>query len=145
MTKPVMMKILINTAKVMLICCGLLFIAFFIYANVNPPTPGERIYMARPTQIAVLTLPEKFSPTDSANLSNYLNGNSAFYNNTITMGSKTLCVTFDPRKTDRKTALAYATAMDGRLKERVFADQMPECPVNMLFLQRMKYALCIRK
>lgn len=139
------MKILLTIAKSLLIFCGLLFIALFIYANMTPPTPGEKIYMSHPTKIAVLTLPMEFSAMDSAKLSTYLGDNKAVYSNTITMASNTLCITFDPRKTDRSAVMAYASGFDKRLQERVFADHMPECPVNLLFLQKVKYALCIRK
>ena len=139
------MKLLKRTAKVITGTLLVLFIFFFIYANINPPSPGERIYLENPTKIVVFNFPTSYNSGDSLALKTHFFKNAAVYSTVITMSSQTLCVTYDPRKTDRKEMIDYTNLYDANIKERIMASGSKECPVNMLAFKKVKYALSIRK
>lgn len=123
----------------------IVFLSFFVYANFSPPTAGERLYLENPTKIAVLNFPDKYTASDSLCLKKYLSKNTAIYSSVITMSSRTLCITFDPRKAERNQMLDYAASYDKAIKERIMPSYLKECPVNLLLFRKAKYALYVRK
>ena len=138
------MKSIKSVIKVLFVIVLVSIFVFFLYANINPPSLGERLYLKNPTQIMVANFPDSFTASDSASLKKYLSENNAIYSSVITMNSNTVCVTYDPRKMNRKEALNYTTAFNHFIKERVMPTSLKECPVNLLLFKRMKYAFCIR-
>lgn len=140
------MKFLLKLVRLTAILVLVLFAGFFIYANWNPPSLGEHIYMENPTQIVVCSFPATYTARDSAALAAYFRSEPGVHSTVITLGSQTLCVTLDPRETGRGQVLAAAKAFDPAVRERVMPAG-PQCPVDgpLYTLRKVKYALCFRK
>ncbi|MFZ6025404.1 MAG: hypothetical protein ACOYVG_13215 [Bacteroidota bacterium] len=139
------MKLIKRIAKGILILLLVLFAGLFIYANWNKPSLGERIYMENPTQIVVMNFPASFTPKDSAAIDQYFQSQKGVYSNIISLKSKTLCVTIDPRETDRSAILAAARQYNISIIEREPLSSKPECPVNLNAFRKITYALNIRR
>lgn len=122
-----------------------LFATLFIYANWNKPSLGERIYMENPTQIVVLSFPTNFTAVDSAKLDTYLLSKEGIYSTVISLKTQTLCVTIDPRKTDRANIIASAAKFNPKIIEREPLSSRAECPVNLNAFRKVTYALNVRK
>ena len=140
-------SLLYKVAKGVGYSVGILFIILFVYANTSKPSLGEKAYMERPTQLAVLTLPNQFSQQDSLSTMQYLLQNKAVYNASITMYSKTLAITVDAKHISRDEIIKKVQSFNPAIKERVMASTRPECPVAgpLHNLHQIKYALCIRQ
>lgn len=129
----------------MAILVFVLFASLCIYANWNKPSLGERVYMENPTQIVVMSFPGSFTTQDSAVLDNYFLAQKGVYSNVISLKSGTLCVTIDPRETDRRSILMAAQTHNRLIVERQPLNSRAECPVNMHAFRKITYALNVRK
>jgi hypothetical protein len=132
--------------KILLSVLVLFFAGFLLYANWRPPSLGERLYMENPTQIVVFSFPASYTARDSAAMKTYFASKQGVYSSVVTLCSQTLCVTIDPRKTNRSAMLEAARGFDPGVRERVMKAG-PQCPVDgpLYTLQKVKYALCFRK
>ncbi len=139
------MKLIKRIAKGILILVLVLFASLFIYANWNKPSLGERVYMENPTQIVVMSFPDSFTNKDSAAIDNYFLSQKGVYSNIVSLKSQTLCVTIDPRETDRSTILASAQKFNTSIVEREPLSAKAECPVNLNAFRKITYALNVRK
>lgn len=139
------MKLIKRIAKGILILVLVLFTGLFIYANWSKPSLGERVYMENPTQIVVMHFPDSFTDKDSAAVDNYFMSQKGVYSNIVSLKSQTLCVTIDPRKTDRATILSAARQYHPSIIERKPLSSRAECPVNLNAFRKITYALNIRK
>lgn len=139
------MKLIKRITKVILSVILVLFASLFIYANWNKPSLGERIYMENPTQIVVMSFPASFTAKDSSAIDQYFMAQKGVYSNIVSLKSQTLCVTIDPRKTDRKTILSAANEYNTAIIERDPLSTKAECPVNLNAFRKITYALNIRK
>lgn len=139
------MKLIKRIAKGILILFLVLFASLFIYANWNKPSLGERVYMENPTQIVVMSFPEGFTGKDSAEIDQYFMSQKGVYSNVVSLKSQTLCVTIDPRKTDRSTILEAAHQYSSSIIEREPLSTRAECPVNLYAFRKITYALNVRK
>jgi hypothetical protein len=139
------MKMIKKIAKVLLITCLVLFASLFIYANWNKPSLGEKVYMENPTQILVMTLPENFTEKDSAAVDRFLSGQEGVYSTVISRNSQTLCITFDPRETNRSGMIETMSAYSTSIRERAPLSNRAECPVNLNAFRKITYALNVRK
>lgn len=139
------MKIIKKIAKALLITCLVLFASLFIYANWNKPSLGERVYMENPTQIVVMTLPENFTEKDSTSVDRFLSAQEGVYSTVISRNSQTLCITFDPRETNRSSMIETMSAFNSAILERAPLSNRAECPVNLNAFRKITYALNVRK
>jgi len=139
------MKLIKKIAKVFLVIGLVLFASLFIYANWNKPSLGERVYMENPTQIVVMTLPTDFSAKDSIAVDGFLSGQKSVYSNVISRNSQTLCITFDPRETDRNTMIEKMSGFNAGIQERAPLSNRAECPVNLNAFRKITYTLNVRK
>lgn len=139
------MKLIKRIAKGVLILVLVLFTTLFIYANWSKPSLGERIYMENSTQIVVLSFPASFSAVDSTKLDTYFLSKEGVYSTVISLKSQTLCVTIDPRKTDRANIIASAARLNPQIIEREPLSSRAECPVNLNAFRKVTYALNVRK
>jgi hypothetical protein len=139
------MKMIKKIAKGLLITCLVLFATLFIYANWNKPSLGEKVYMENPTQIVVMTLPENFTEKDSAAVDRFLTGQEGVYSTVISRHSQTLCITFDPRETNRSSMIKTMSAYNTSIRERAPLSNRAECPVNLNAFRKITYALNVRK
>ena len=139
------MKLIKKIAKALLITCLVLFASLFIYANWNKPSLGEKVYMENPTQIVVMTLPENFTEKDSAAVDRFLTDQEGVYSTVISRKSQTLCITFDPRETDRSSMIKTMSAFNTSIQERAPLSNRAECPVNLNAFRKITYALNVRK
>lgn len=139
------MKLIKRIAKGILILVLVLFASLFIYANWNKPSLGERVYMENPTQIVVMSFPDTFTPVDSAAIDSYFLSQKGVYSNIVSLKSQTLCVTIDPRETDRTAILVSARNFNASIIEREPLSAKAECPVNLNAFRKITYALNVRK
>lgn len=139
------MKLIKRIAKAILIVVLVLFTSLFIYANWNKPSLGEKVYMENPTQIVVMSFPASFTGKDSAAIDNYFMSQKGVYSNIVSLKSQTLCVTIDPRETDRSSILAEAKKYNTSIIEREPLSSRAECPVNLNAFRKITYALNVRK
>lgn len=139
------MKLIKNIAKALLITCMVLFASLFIYANWNKPSLGEKVYMENPTQIVVMTLPENFTEKDSVSADQFLSTQEGVYSTVISRNSQTLCITFDPRETNRSSMIETMSAYNASIVERAPLSNRAECPVNLNAFRKITYALNVRK
>jgi hypothetical protein len=139
------MKLIKNITKAIMITCLVLFASLFIYANWNKPSLGEKVYMENPTQIVVMTLPENFTEKDSASVDQFLLRQEGVYSSVISRNSQTLCITYDPRETNRSHMIETMSAFNGSIKERAPLSNRAECPVDMNAFRKITYALNVRK
>lgn len=139
------MKLIKRIAKGILILVLVLFASLFIYANWSKPSLGERVYMENPTQIVVMNFPASFHQQDSAAMDRYFLSQEGVYSNVISLKSQTLCVTIDPRKTDRSAILSAARQYNASIIEREPLSARAECPVNLNAFRKITYALNVRK
>jgi len=139
------MKLIKRIAKGILIMVLVLFASLFIYANWNKPSLGERVYMENPTQIVVMSFPATFTGKDSAAMDNYFMSQKGVYSNIVSLKSQTLCVTIDPRETDRAAILDAARTYNASITEREPLSARAECPVNLNAFRKITYALNVRK
>ncbi len=139
------MKLIKRIAKGILVMVLVLFASLFIYANWNKPSLGEKVYMENPTQIVVMSFPEGFTGKDSADIDQYFMAQKGVYSNVVSLKSQTLCVTIDPRKTDRSAILDAARQYNTSITEREPIGSAAECPVNLGAFRKITYALNIRK
>jgi hypothetical protein len=144
-TKTTKMKLIKRIAKGILILVLVLFASLFIYANWSKPSLGERVYMENPTEIVVMTFPASFTGKDSAGVDNYFLAQKGVYSNIVSLKSQTLCVTIDPRETNRATILSAARQYNQSIVEREPLSSRAECPVNLNAFRKITYALNIRK
>lgn len=141
------MKLLKKTGWISLSVFALLCISFFVYANLKPPTLGEKLYMGHPTQIVVMLVPQNFTANDSASLIQYIKKEPVVSSAILNRESHILCVTFDPAKTTRGKMIQYTQAFNSGIAERIIANPGPQCPVGgaLYTIAKMKYALNLRK
>lgn len=139
------MKLIKKIAKAFMMTCLVLFATLFIYANWNKPSLGERVYMENPTQIVVMTLPETFTEKDSAMVDQFLMRKEGVYSTVISRYSNTLCITIDPRETDRSSMIKSMAAFNPSIQERAPLNNRAECPVNLNAFRKITYALNVRK
>ncbi|TDO23439.1 hypothetical protein [Sediminibacterium goheungense] len=139
------MKLIKRITKGILILFLVLFASLFIYANWSEPSLGERVYMENPTQIVVMRFPEGFTGKDSAAIDHYFMTQKGVYSNIVSLNSQTLCVTIDPRVTNRSAILDAAKAYNTSIVERAPLNSRAECPVNLHAFRKITYALNVRK
>jgi hypothetical protein len=139
------MKTIKKMLRVLAVTFLLLFSVLFIYANWHKPTLGERIYMENPTQIVVMRLPDNFSARDSLGVLAFFDAQEGVYSNIVRPSAHTLCVTIDPRKTDRSSILEKGMSFHPGIVEREPLQARAECPVNLGPFRKLTYALNIRK
>jgi len=139
------MKLIKRIAKAILILVLVLFASLFIYANWNKPSLGEKVYMENPTQIVVMSFPDSFTGKDSTAIDNYFMSQKGVYSNIVSLKSQTLCVTIDPRETDRSAILKAAKKYNTSIIEREPLSSRAECPVNLNAFRKITYALNVRK
>ncbi len=101
--------------------------------------------MENPTQIVVMTLPENFTEKDSAAVDRFLASQEGVYSNVISRNSQTLCITFDPRETNRSSMIETMAAYNTSIRERAPISNRAECPVNLNAFRKITYALNVRK
>ncbi|MBS1731113.1 MAG: hypothetical protein JSS67_10100 [Bacteroidetes bacterium] len=141
------MMILKKTGWIFLSILGLLFVSFFVYANLKPPTLGEKLYMAHPTQIVVMLVPEKMNMADSASLIQHIKKEAFVSSAILNRTSHILCVTFDPARVNRQEMIHNIQAFDSNITERIITNPGPQCPVDgaLYTIAKFKYALNLRK
>ena len=141
------MNLLKKTGWITLSVLALLFISFFVYANLKPPTLGEKLYIGHPTQIIVMLVPQNFSAKDSASLIQYIKKEPVVSSAILNRESHILCVTFDPAKTTREKMIEYTQVFNSDITERIIANPGPQCPVGgaLYTITKMKYDLNLRK
>ena len=141
------MKYLKKTALISFSIFAILFISFFVYANLKPPTLVEKIYMEHPTQIVVMMVPQNFTSTDSSFLIQYIKKQPVVSSAILNRKSHILCVTFDPAKTTRDQMIQYTQGFNSEITERIITNPGPQCPVGgaLYTIAKMKYALNLRK
>ncbi len=101
--------------------------------------------MENPTQIVVMTLPENFTEKDSAAVDRFISNQEGVYSTVISRNSQTLCITFDPRETNRSSMIETMSAYNTSIRERAPLSNRAECPVNLNAFRKITYALNVRK
>ena len=138
------MGILKKTLKVSAITVGVMFGAFFVYANLEEPTLGEKIYMSDPTGIAMLEVNNNSTPEKVAAELKTVQGVTS---HTYLPEKQTLVVTYSKKETDRQTILSALETGGIDAHEVKIESNRPQCPVHGYLdaFYRAKYALNIRK
>lgn len=122
----------------------IMFIAFFVYANLEVPTPGEQIYMSNPTGIAMLNVDNNTDPDALAEKVSRLTGVTS---HTYVPETHTLVITYSRNQTDRNTVVSGISSAGIAATEKVISSNKPQCPVHKYLdvFYKAKYALNIRK
>lgn len=138
------MKALKTILKVTGITLGILFITFFVYANLEKPSLGEQVYMSHPTGIALLSITGKVTEHDVAA---QLKKSKGVTSHTYIPGDKTLVVTYSKNETGREEIVSGLLANGISAVEKKIAEDKPQCPVHGYLdaFYQAKYALNIRK
>lgn len=136
-----MIKTFLKVAGVILLAA---FIGFFAYANMEPLSPGERIYMANPTGIALLRVNNTI---EEQKINNELLQIAGVTSHTYLPEQQTLVVTYSSKNTKKETITASLQASGIEVSEKVITTDKPQCPVHEYIdmLNQAKYALNIRK
>lgn len=144
MANTAIMKILKTTLKVTATTLGIMFIAFFVYANLEKPSLGEQIYMSNPTGIAVLEIEEGATASDIAQQLSTIEGVTS---HTYIQDNHSLIVTYSKNETDRQGIISSLMAAGTTAIEKTIESNKPQCPVHGYLdaFYTAKYALNIRK
>lgn len=138
------MSILKKTLKITAITAGVMFGAFFVYANLEAPTAGEKIYMSDPTGISMLEVTNNSSPE---NISGQLATVPGVTSHTYLPEQRKLVITYSKKETDRQTLLSELIAGGIDAREIKIESNRPQCPVHGYLdaFYKAKYALNVRK
>ncbi len=141
------MKTLKKLLKTTAIATLTLFLAFFAYANLVPPGPGERIYMEQPTGLTLVKLPEQFTDADAQALSPQIDRQKGVSSFTFSTQQHLLALTYDANTTTEHDVIDNIRSLGLDVSKNIIASHTPQCPVHKYLdgFYRIKYALCIRK
>lgn len=129
------------------ITIGILFLAFFVYANWTPPTAGERIYMSNPTGISAITIPTNYTDKDISSLTDELNNTNGVTSFTYASNMRMFAVTYSKKQTSEQDILQLLNTKGFSVSKKIIETNKPQCPVHgyLDVFYKAKYALNIRK
>lgn len=133
--------------KISAISIGILFIAFFVYANWTPPTAGERIYMSDPTGLTTLNVPTNYTEQEIQAVANELNNTKGVTSFTHAANLNMFAITYSKKQTCEQDIIAHLQTKGYRTTKKVIETNQPQCPVHGYLdaFYKAKYALNIRK
>ncbi|MCB0697965.1 MAG: hypothetical protein KDC07_11405 [Chitinophagaceae bacterium] len=136
------MAILRTFLKATAITAVIIFLAFFVYANLQEPTPGEKIYMSDPTGISMLTISQDVQDIDAK-----VEQLPGVTSHTYVPENNTLVITYSKNQTNRISILSGLKASGINAVEKMIHSNKPQCPVHgyLDMFYKAKCALNLRK
>lgn len=121
-----------------------LFATFFVYANLDKPTAGEKIYMSDPTGLALVKVEEGTAIQTVADVVSNIQGATS---HTYQPENGTLVITYSKNETDRESVVSSLIKNGINAVAATISSNKPQCPVHGYLdaFYAAKYALNIRK
>ncbi len=137
-----MKKFLIRFAKFTGILILLVFLSAFVWANWEEPGPGAKAPVVNFLQYDVSNVQDT---TTIAKIRKSLKKKSGVNGSTYNSSSKLLVISYavsdiDQEEIDEMILSKYNL----KLKEKVFVQSGPKCPINVAYITRVKRFLCVR-
>lgn len=137
-----MKKFLIRLAKGTGILIVLLFTTAFIWANWEEPGPGAKAPVVNFLQYDASKIGDS---TKIVRVQNTLNKIDGVRGTTYNPSSKLLIVSYGVDDVDLETIESEVKQKHQLvLKEKVFTQSGPKCPIDVAYISRVKHFLCVR-
>lgn len=143
-----MKKGLIKTAKISLYSLGFLFVAFVVYANLEPAPMHAYV---KPISMTIIKVDGLDKTTNSEALQKQISQQKGVTACTVNPASQLVSITFDPDVTNESSLKSLVGTYSAKKVEPASFDGItasgPECPVPLSYIQafeRAKYAFCFR-
>ena len=137
-----MKKFLIRFAKFTGILILLVFLSAFVWANWEEPGPGAKAPVVNFLQYDVSNVQDT---TNIAKIQKSLKKKSGVKGSTYNSSSKLLVISYSVSDVDQEEIdEMILSKYNLKLKEKVFVQSGPKCPINVAYITRVKRFLCVR-